>query len=454
MWFLILCLAVFLFHFAIFEGPAEDYWSTYITAGSMHMANDQVDFVDINQEPINNHTPSGSLKKNLLGQGIATKDQRIGAPIIYSIPYIIFGLAGLRILHALLIVITFMLIYEMLRNQGKVKALIISLVIAFNPLLIYFNRPNANIVGLAALTLSIYLIMRREMLLAGMMFGVLGGIRNIAILFAPAILASRRKLVPFIIGAILLIIPILLWKQAAFGSMLAHPTQFEALDGFRPEFQHSMLGYEFSFNGLFNYPLHEKIIRTPHFPFPNFLSMPLLLIQSFGIILIASMLVGMYYVQKKRFFYLLFIPFLVFLALQENWEELKSSFIILLFPTIAIFMASGLSLRKIPAILTITILLTGGLFALETVHFEKDERWYQRFPHSLTEEISPKLEMDMRLGWQFFYTPETQEEYEQMREKYLRKSLFPTLYNQPKINYENNYKVYNLTTLEIWDYIY
>jgi len=489
--FILLCLVIFSIHFLNFQGPTKDYWSTYIVAGSMFMSNDKIEFTDINGNQLYDYELKNEIPENLIDQnsyGIITKDQRIGASIIYSLPYHIFGLAAFRIFNALFIVLAFLFLYSIINHIFKLKVLGLfgSLIIVLNPLLFYFNRLNANILSLALISLLLFLLIKEKtFFLAGVFYGILGGIRNITIIFLPAILIfillesknnKLKKLFYFILGVFILILPILMWKSFAFGSILAHPTQYEGLYGHRPVFEHNILGLEFSFNGMLNFPFYEKIVRTPHFPFPNFLTLPLLLLRSFGLLLSSLAIIGIYYLTKQKknigllMLFLLF-PFLFFLLFQENWEELKSSFLILLLPALSIFIIAGIAaiknrlnkniIKPVIAFTTIIIILIASVTFISSLNFEKDQRWYERFPHSLTNEINLNtLPEGSRLDWQFFYTDETKEEYQNQKQKYISPGIFPKLYNPISIKrfsfekFKNNINKKQLTTLEVWNYIY
>lgn len=489
--FFLFCLSIFFIHFFNFEGPAKDYWSTYIVAGSMFMSNDKVDFIDVNGEEVYDYTLKGELPENLIDKNsynIITKDQRIGAPIVYSLPYFIFGLAAFRIFHALFIVLAFLFLYSIIDHTFKSGffALLSSLIVVLNPLLLYFNRLNANIVSLALVSLLLFLLIRANLFfLAGGLYGVLGGIRDEAIIFLPALLififlnskktkTRLRNIGYFILGSFIFIIPVLMWKSFAYGSILTHSTQYSGLQGYRPVFEHAFLWFRFNFNGMLNYPFYEHIVRTPHFPFPNFLTLPLLLLRSFGLFLFSAAVIGSCYIVKQKkntgwLMLLLFFPFMFFLLFQENWEELKSSFLIILLPPLTFFVTAGIiaiknSLRrdKKPLITFIILILLFfiSVNTLSNVDFEKDSRWYIRFPHSQTHEIGlDSLPEDLRLDWQFFYTDETQKEYQHLKQKYTSINLLPQLYQPVRMDFslekfKREFNNKQLTTLEVWDYIY
>jgi hypothetical protein len=61
-----------------------------------------------------------------------------------------------------------------------------------------------------------------------------------------------------------------------------HSSQFNAFEGFRPTFPHSLGPWTFEFNGLLNVPFHHSWTRTPHFPFPIYLVALLLPVVTWG----------------------------------------------------------------------------------------------------------------------------------------------------------------------------
>jgi len=366
-------------------------------------------------------------------------------------------------------------------------ALLGSLIVVLNPLLLYFNRLNANIVSLVLVSLLLFLLIRANFFfLAGGIYSILGGVRDEAIIFMPALFifillnakenkTRLRNVCYFLLGSLLFILPILMWKIFAYGNIFTHPTQYDGLQGYRPVFEHSILGLKFNFNGLLNYPFYGRIVRTPHFPFPNFLTLPLLLLRSLGLFLFSTAIIGVYYLIKQKrniglLMLLLFFPFLLFLLFQENWEELKSSFLIILMPSLAFFIISGIvavknSLRedKKPLIAFTTLIVISFISVniIYDLNFEKDGRWYVRFPHSQAHETNlNSLPEDLRLDWQFFYTDETQEEYRYLKQKYTSLNILPQIYRPLKMNsfslqkFKDELNNKQLTTLEVWDYIY
>lgn len=309
----------------------------------------------------------------------------------------------------------------------------------------------------------------------GLIYGVLGGIRNEAMLFFPAVIyklftSSDRKakeVILCILGASITIAPILYWNYYAFGNPLMHPTQFPGLGGFRPVFEHRFLFWKFNFNGMLNYPLHNKIIRTPYFSFPVFLLLPLTLISSFGILgftLIFSGAINLFKKQRRVFIFLMlwFIPMYLLLSVQENWSNLKMTFLLMIINPLIIFIISGIEEFYPSKRVTINIsriaLLSASLFIavklLSYLNFNVDERWYMRFPRAIKGANISYIGDDLRT--------EREDAAELIVQKKIltRGNLFPVFYKS-KINISDKIKNIQgemrqreITVVDFWKYIY
>ncbi len=362
--------------FLTYRGPFTGYWDTYIAVPAALLTGDAVEYVDEAGTPLYRARAPERLPRDLVQPdtfGLATNDQGLGGGVHYSLPFLALGRAGLRFGHALGLTLTAGLIWlaarrlllEMRRGAGGSSslgageewvALAAGLLVAWNPMTLALATLNAGLPSmlLIALLFLLFLHPDRPWFVAGIAFGVLGGIRDMSILFIPAVafwlLSDERRWRAWTLfgaGALLGILPILVWKDFAFGSPLADPTQFADHRGFRPFFPHRILGHEFLFNGLLNFPFHEQWVRTPHFPFPTVVTLPLVFVRCFGTVLCAAALVGAGRLLRLRprigtFTALWFVLFFLFLAPQENWEELKGSTIVLMFVPWGLWIACGL----------------------------------------------------------------------------------------------------------------
>ena len=453
----LLAATVFLVYLLQFQGYGLDYWDTYIAAPATFAAGRPCTFTDENGEPAYRYKLGGKLPHDLVGKGsygIVSKDQRIGGGITMALPYMAFGAAGFRLAYALLGALAFLLGVAAGRKlwHGAALPWALGLIVALNPFMLAMDRLNANFISVPILMGMIALLLEEKprWLLIGIVFGALGGIRNEAIVLAPALLllmlsGGKQGLRGILLsgaGAAAFIAPYLAWNKYAFGKALIHASQFSDFDGFRPMFHHSLFGWEFQLNGLFNWPFHHTLVRTPHYPFPTYLTLPLSLILCFGVLLSALVIPGLViqWRTSKRWlgFILLWLACVLGLFLfQENWEEPKNTFGALAIPALALLMVRGMQWlaerprcwKRWAQYACIVAALEGGILAASQVRVPVDERWYVRFPKSKKDVGGLGCLKDtQRREWMLFHTDECPAELEEQRKKLTRGNLLPGLY--------------------------
>ena len=97
-----LCLAfVFVFSLLRFDGPSRGYWDTYITVPAMFMTGQRVELTRTDGTPrfdyeLKGRIPDDTFDPSENGFGISSKDQRIGAGILFSAPFALFNMAAFR----------------------------------------------------------------------------------------------------------------------------------------------------------------------------------------------------------------------------------------------------------------------------------------------------------------------------------------------------------------------
>ena len=478
-----------------FDGPSRGYWDTYITVPALFMTGQSVDLHRIDgtsrfQYSLKGRVPDDTFDPTPGSFGIASKDQRIGTAILFGAPFSLFNKAAFRWVFAATWGLMFLFSFLSLRRLdiGVVPSHVASLVLVLNPFSLYLDRLNGNQIGLFVMVFLWFLVTdpKPRWWLIGLVYGILGGIRNEAIILGPLFLAFQwhdsrafrpflARLATFTATAFAAILPVLLWNRFAYGQMLIHPSQVGHLEGFRPTFEHAFFGMKFSFNGLLNFPFHDHVVRTPHFGFPTFLMWPLVTIKSLGIGLTALAAIGFFVLFSKRRFEAAMLAYwygiVAFLfVFQENWEELKQTFMALhLFP-LAAFLATGLQWlgerlgdwRRWAVVGGLCVLTGVVLLGIRTLEFPADLRWYERFPHAAVNDSGlDELPEDLRKDWQFFYTRETDSEIQRERQELTRPSLLPALYRSfhfPGSDvgrrivaepFEQEHR-----TLAIWSYIY
>lgn len=476
-----------------FDGPARGYWDTYVTVPAMFMTGQRVELVRLDGTPrfdyeLKGRVPDDTYDPTPGSFGISSEDRRFGEAVLFGAPFAVFRMAAFRWGFAAAWAGLFFFGFLCMRRLvgGLAVPLGGALVLVLNPFSLYLERLNGNLFAAAVLALLFFLLLeeRPRGWLVGLIYGVLGGIRPEAVVLAPIVLAflvrgghGRRlgRLAGFLVAGILGILPVLAWNDYAYGSPFVHPSQVAHLEGFRPVFVHSLLGKVFLFNGLLNYPFHHHVVRTPHFAYPTFLLWPLVTVKVLGVVLAALAPFGIAWLLRHRRFvavallYWYLIVYLLFMF-QENWEELKQTFMALhLFP-LAVFVAAGArwvadewrSVRRWAAVAGVAGLLAGAVFAARLVRVPADERWYVRFPHAAVNESGlGELPEERRKDWHYFYTAEVPSEVERERLHLGTPAPWPALYRPvhwPDASVlrtmaaEPHQK--ELRTLAIWSYIY
>lgn len=332
----------------------------------------------------------------------------MGGAIIFAPWFVFFNIFGFRFLFAVSGVLIFVfcfLITRLLTDRFGV-CVFSGIIASLNSYILSINNLNPNILGMMIISVLIFLLIREspEGFISGLLYGALGGIRNEAVLFFPAILyrffsSSEKKgkeAALFVLGTLITIAPILYWNYYAFGNPFMHPTQSPRLEGFRPVFEHQFLFWKFNFNGMLNFPFYDKIVRTPYFPFPTFFLLPLTLISSFGIIISVFAyegITGLFKKHRRAFIFLVLwlLPMYLLLSVQENWSNLKMTFLLLCLNPIVILVSAGLEnilsarliLSRIAKIALLSALLFIAVRAVSYFDFSADERWYTRFPRAV-----------------------------------------------------------------------
>jgi hypothetical protein len=506
---LVLGALVFLISGLRFDGPSRGYWDTYITVPAMFMTGQPVDLLRVDgterfDYQLKGVVPDDTFDPTPGSFGIASKDQRVGTGILFAAPFALFAKGAFRWGYAATWTLLFGFGFIGLRRltaprPGQAPAapgldfavpLLGTLFLVFNPFSLYLDRLNGNLFGLAFLVFLWVLLSedRPSWWLCGLVYGIIGGIRNEAIVVGPMMLAfmawSRPswqrylgRLAAFTAAAFAAILPVLIWNDFAYGQAIIHPSQVAHLEGFRPTFPHTWFGLSepFEFNGLLNWPFHTEIIRTPHFAYPTWMHWPLVTIKSMGLLLTPIAAVGsVLLLRRQRFLGALlwfwYVIVAVLFVFQENWEELKQTFMALhLFPLAAfvtmglVWVAEGLnSWKRASAVGVAAVLLAAVLLGIRQWEVPADERWYVRFPHAGANDTGMDgLPVHLRKDWHFFYTHESPEEIEQERWHMTQPWPWPSLYRPVHLPDGEDFAAIleepvtrEHRTLAIWSYIY
>jgi hypothetical protein len=242
---------------------------------------------------------------------------------------------------------------------------------------------------------------------AGALFGVVATIRHVMLPAFPALLFAAVKSRSGWRGAI--------WSAAAFAMTifmeslhhylaLGSVFRFESNSQF-PPFEYRFCGFDFTYHGLFNWPFHEQIVRTPHNPFPMFITWPLLLADHLGLLLFATMVFGFFALwwQSRRqwsIWALWSLCVLGGLAVQEGWDILNKMWVIVILmgAFTAWIVAGGQAILRRPllGVALVTIVMASvhySAIAIRDWRVPPDERYLQVEP-GVAEEDPEILDSD------------------------------------------------------------
>jgi hypothetical protein len=150
------------------------------------------------------------------------------------------------------------------------------------------------------------------------------------------------------------------------------------------------------------------------------------------------------------------------LSVAENWSDLKTTFILLCFNPLILFICLGLDAffmaeKKTKYVLKIALLSAVffiGMKLISTQEFEADQRWYIRFPRAIKGMEFSFIGDDLRTKFE-----DPKELYEQ-RKDLTRGNLLPKL-TLSGIDLQGTLKTIkkeitteDISTVDIWKYIY
>jgi hypothetical protein len=223
----------------------------------------------------------------------------------------------------------------------------------------------------------------RGWLLAGMLAGMLLSVRDVALLCLPAFAVTlsrasrpRSAVALFAIGALVTLFPTMYAQQYVYGSAWMSP----AVAKFPGNgIEYSFLGARTTLPLFLNWPFHDTIVRTPTSPVPTFLYLPLVMALLFGTTGSTLVLAGLWHSGERRVLLLWTIPLVLFLAVQEDWDVVKTSLAYLWLPALWIAAPEGVRAfsgrRGIGAILLLTLVLSLTVRFAAKVEFDADPRW-------------------------------------------------------------------------------
>jgi hypothetical protein len=338
-------------------------------------------------------------------------DERLGATAVLAGALTLFGAGGFHLLYG---VLAFMytlggMLVGRVFGGSRAGGWLVSLFFVLNPGLLAIRVPDENLLSLALLLAFFVELCRakRHFVLLGLLLAVAVSIRHVLFLvvlvFFPwsawryGVKASLRALVAFT----LMTLPIHLRHLYAFGSVfsLESHSQFQA-------FSYSILGLSFSWNGMLNWPVFDEIVRTPHNPFPMLVGWLLEAARRWGSVLLAIVVVGVFAPRRPptplsgRVAFSLFAPLMLFLLLQEAWDQdNKLGVLAIVYPYFGFCLVAGAgALRRRPRLVGLSVVVLVsiafvGQHALSNWRVPRDPRYIQA--HGVL--VGPRI--DSLLEW-------------------------------------------------------
>lgn len=267
---------------------------------------------------------------------------------------VLFNFLGFRIFYVLIMVCSSAVLFYVVNNFTKSDILSFFSVFLFNFFLIMNKLKdsiNPNYFAFLIIILMIYFLIQEDItkknfIFAGFLYGLLGSIRPITLLFIIGLIGYffYRKfdgVILFGISALIIIVPVLMVNQMIYDN----PLQFPGFLYYPFSFEYNFLGITFYMPTLLNFPFYEEVIRTPSFPYPMFIYLPLVLLKNFGLILFGLIFFGLRGVRNKQqrcLFSLIPLIFIIFLLINENWREAKTTLLFLVFPFLIVLSLNGL----------------------------------------------------------------------------------------------------------------
>ncbi|MBR57241.1 MAG: hypothetical protein CMH54_04200 [Myxococcales bacterium] len=252
--------------------------------------------------------------------------------------------------------------------------------------------------GLAAL----YHLLRQPScpVVAGVGAGAAIGIRHISLGLIPAgwILLFRKredwkKVAAYTFTALMINTPVILHHEATYGTVFTHPhfedeNRAEDEQGYPIRLDYNLLGVDWKYAGLLNWPIQSELTRTPYNPLPTLLYHPVNLVDHQGVLVTALVLLGVWMLVRlrRRLFWALamwVVPPLLLLAVLENWmDPVKMGLYVTLFPGLLLCFVLGLSeaRRRWVTVLVLSVVTLISVKWAASVRVPPDPNFKTLFP--------------------------------------------------------------------------
>lgn len=294
--------------------------------------------------------------------------------------------------------------YTLLRrfSDSHWPSLLVSAIIVLNPVVSYAITHNENLTGLFLSVTAVLLVLDegpwagRRAFASGLVLGALLGVRHVAVVSAPALVAyllvarppGRRAahIALLAVGATTALFPYMFWHQYVFGDILANELHFGDI-AVLTEHTLPILGRSFSTYLLLNWPFHHTLVSAIGMPYPTFVLLGLVFLKVFGIVLSAVGLLGLFSLLTARrraslLLLLWFVPAFSFMGLITDWDADRTTYSFLLLFIPAVWVVAGLARlaeggdrrRDLAVVCVASLLVAASLPVLAGMEFPADDR--------------------------------------------------------------------------------
>jgi len=329
------------------------------------------------------------------------QDARLGNTGVLAGFIAVFGQVGFRVLYGVCGVLLALggFTLGLIGTNRRLWAWFALALLPLNPAVAGIPLLDENLLTLSFAGAGLALLLQRpRWFAAGALIALAVTMRHVMILAIPATIwiawnsTQRIKALCRYLGAFFLFtLPENLHHLLApsIGSLF----RFESNPQY-PAFPYELLGMNFQWNGLLNWPFHESIVRTPGNPFPTFVRWPLWLADHLGLVLFALLVIGFCAAWSSPrgralagFWLLWWGPVQASLAVQEAWDvPNKMGVIVVVFAAFVAWMVYGgrwVQQRPLHGGVCVAVLVVLGLGAAAGVEQWRppvDERYYTVYP--------------------------------------------------------------------------
>ena len=376
-------------------------------------------------------------------------DQRLGLPVLLATPLAFMKGLGLRVFFVLERRLLGLAIFLVIRRfgGGVWGGVVGALSLVLSSFALNITHLNANVTSALLASVLLYLLLDGaprpgRSLLAGLLVGALALVAHLSLclVFITPLLVLRRltKAAPgprwgwafFLLGVLLVMGPWLafvaihgvpLGREVGFALFPSDPEveaevlqqigeRMDIAPAVAARYIYDLGPMKLFFYGLLNWPLHDSLIRCGDYPFPFSMLSVLVVVRSFGVLLVGFAFYGfggMLRQPETRGRALIlaawFLGFLSFFGLFENLDPYKTTFLFWMFPPVALLAGVGLGRllqaadpsRRLPAVAAAVVLALALPLTARVVDVPVDPRWeahyrMKRFPVSFVEVAAEK----------------------------------------------------------------